>query len=264
MYRIKSICILQRMGEIMKKLFICMVFIVSCFSLYSPPTYAASNQLIIINKSTNHLAYYKYDKLQKIFIVATGRKPSYTPEGKFKVVTKIVNRPYYKENIKGGDPRNPLGKRWIGINARNTPGNTYAIHGNNNASLIGKYVSAGCIRMYNEDVKWLYSQVTLNTPVIITSTTKSFKAIAAAYDFKVTGSEDLPVNKISSVLKKGSKGLDVTVLQKKLTALGYDTKGNNGIFDLNTENALKKFQADKKLTVDGIVGPQTKKALGLK
>lgn len=247
----------------MKKLVIYLLLFVSFFMFYSKPADAASNQLIIINKSTNHLAYYKNNTLQKIFLVATGRKTSYTPEGKFKIVTKIVNRPYYTGHIKGGDPRNPLGNRWLGINARNTPGNTYAIHGNNNASSIGKYVSSGCVRMYNEDIKWLYVQVNLNTPVIITSSTKSFKSIASINGFKVTGSETITVEKTIAPLKKGSKGPEVTALQKKLTALGYDTKGTDGIFGLNTEKALKKFQADKILPVDGVVGPQTKKALGL-
>lgn len=246
----------------MKKILVCLLLFVSFFMFYGKPSDAASNQLIIINKSTNHLAYYKNNTLQKIFLVATGRKASYTPEGKFKIVTKIVNRPYYKEHIKGGDPRNPLGNRWLGINARNTPGDTYAIHGNNNPSLIGKYVSSGCIRMYNEDIKWLYSQVNLNTPVIITSSTKTFKAIAGANGFKVTGSETIPV--VNTVLKRGSKGTEVIALQKKLTSLGYDTKGTDGIFGLNTEKALKHFQLDNNLTVDGMVGPQTKKALGLK
>lgn len=251
-------------GKLMKKQLVCLLLFVSCFMINSTPTDAASNQLIIINKSTNHLAYYQNNTLQKIFLVATGRKASYTPEGKFKIVTKIVNRPYYKEHIKGGDPRNPLGNRWLGINARNTPGNTYAIHGNNNASLIGKYVSAGCIRMYNGDIKWLYSQVKLNTPVIITSSTKSFKAIAAANGVNVTGSETVPVAQINTVLKKGSRGPEVIALQKKLTSLGYPTNGIDGIFGSNTEKALKKFQVANKLIVNGIVDPQTKKALGLK
>ena len=79
---------------------------------------------------------------------------------------KVKNRPYYKEGIKGGDPRNPLGDRWLGINVK-VNGRTsyaYAIHGNNNANSIGKYVSAGCIRMHNKDVRWLYDKVKMNTP----------------------------------------------------------------------------------------------------
>ncbi|MFF2457043.1 L,D-transpeptidase family protein [Peribacillus simplex] len=247
----------------MKKL---MVFLlIFAFSLvgFSNTSDAAARQLIIINKANNQLAYYENDNLVRVFSVATGKNASYTPEGKFKVVTKIVNRPYYKGNIRGGDPKNPLGKRWLGINARNTPGNTYAIHGNNDPTTIGKYISAGCIRMYNNDVQWLYERVKMNTVVLIASSNKSFATIAATNGYKVSESVSLPVNTNPS-LKKGSSGPQVIELQKRLTKLGYSTKGVDGSFGKNTEVAVKKFQKSKKLTSDGVVGPKTKKALGLK
>lgn len=226
---------------------------------------ASGSKLIIINKQNNQLAYYANGKLQKIFKVGTGRSRSLTPEGKFKIVKKIVNRPYYKGKIPGGDPRNPLGNRWLGLNARGTWGTTYAIHGNNNPSSIGKYVSSGCIRMYDQEVEWLYKQVPLYTPVIITSSSRSFKSIAASNGYKVSGGESsIPVTKSTSILKRGSKGSAVKTLQKKLTSLGYNTKGIDGSFGPNTEKAVRLFQKKHHLTVDGIVGPATKKALGIK
>ncbi|MFF2290720.1 L,D-transpeptidase family protein [Peribacillus butanolivorans] len=248
----------------MKKFIVFVLMFFFCFGGYSNSSDAASKQLIIINKSNNQLAYYENNKLVRVFIVATGKKSTYTPEGKFKVVTKIVNRPYYKGKIRGGDPKNPLGNRWLGINARNTPGNTYAIHGNNDSNSIGKYVSAGCVRMYNEDVKWLYGKVNMNTTVIITSSSKSFASIAATNGYKVSGSESIPVGNTISILKKGSNGPQVRELQKRLTTLGYSTKGIDGVFGNNTEIAVNKFQRNNKLTPDGIVGPKTKKALGIK
>ncbi|PEZ84166.1 L,D-transpeptidase family protein [Bacillus sp. AFS017274] len=247
----------------MKKLIVFILIFAFSFVGFSNTSDAASRQLIIINKANNQLAYYENDNLVRVFSVATGKKASYTPEGKFKVVTKIVNRPYYKGNIRGGDPKNPLGKRWLGINARNTPGNTYAIHGNNDPNTIGKYISAGCIRMYNNDVQWLYDRVKMNTVVLIASSNKSFATIAATNGYKVSGSVSLPVNTNVS-LKKGSSGPQVIELQKRLTKLGYSTKGVDGSFGKNTEAAVKKFQKAKKLTSDGVVGPKTKKALGLK
>ncbi|MBM7702080.1 L,D-transpeptidase family protein [Metabacillus iocasae] len=227
---------------------------------------ASSSQLIIINKSTNQLAYYNNGKLIKVFRVATGKKPSYTPEGTFKIVNKIKNRPYYKGKVKGGDPRNPLGDRWLGINARGTYGTTYAIHGNNNPSSIGRYVSNGCIRMYDEEVRWLFDQVRVNAVVIITTSQKSFDSIAAANGFKVSGGSHTPVVSTpssSSALKKGHRGSEVKQLQQKLHALGYNTGGIDGVFGVATERAVRDFQRKSELAVDGIVGSATKKALHL-
>lgn len=228
---------------------------------------AAGSKLIIINKAVNRLAYYENGQLKGQFKVGTGRSRSLTPEGKFKIVNKIKNRPYYKGHIPGGDPRNPLGNRWLGLNARGTWGTTYGIHGNNNPSSIGGYVSSGCIRMYDNEVEWLFNQVPTGTTVIITSSGKSFSAIAAANGFKVKGGTNapsVPVSTNGQILKRGSQGPAVQELQRKLTAQGFSTNGVDGFFGLNTENAVRQFQKARKLTADGIVGPATKKALGIK
>ena len=52
-------------------------------------------------------------------------------------------------------------------------------------------------------------------------------------------------------LQLGSKGDQVASLQKQLGIT------SDGIFGKQTESALKKYQADNKLTVDGIAGNQT-------
>ncbi|MEO2075736.1 MAG: L,D-transpeptidase family protein [Bacillus sp. (in: firmicutes)] len=170
----------------MKKLTVIFVLLFSIFFFNLPHSEAASPQLLIINKKTNTLAFYNNGKLVKTFAVATGRSRDLTPEGTFRVVTKIKNRPYYTGGIPGGDPRNPLGDRWMGLEARGTYGTTYGIHGNNNESSIGKYVSSGCVRMHNEEVRWLYDQVQLYTTVIITYSSSSFDAIAKASGYSTT------------------------------------------------------------------------------
>ncbi len=235
------------------------------FSLDLSSASAAGSKFIIINKSNNQLAYYENSQLKKVFRVGTGRSQSLTPEGKFKIVNKIVNRPYYKDNIPGGDPRNPLGNRWLGLNARGTWGTTYAIHGNNNPNSIGGYVSSGCVRMFDNEVEWLFGQVPTNTPVIITSSGKSFDSIAALNGYKTTASSvspSVPAMNSGSILKKGSRGPAVEELQRKLTSLGFTTKGIDGAFGNNTDQAVRQFQKSRRLTVDGVVGPATRKALG--
>ncbi|MFJ7975549.1 L,D-transpeptidase family protein [Peribacillus sp. JNUCC 23] len=240
------------------------VFIITCCLFFGVETAsAAKSQLIIINKNTNQLAYYENSQLKKSFIVATGSKTSDTPEGTFKIVNKIVNRPYYKGNIPGGSPKNPLGNRWLGLNARQTQGTTYAIHGNNNPASIGNYVSAGCIRMYNNEVKWLFETVSINTPVVITSSSKNFESIAASSGFKVKGNPTATPVTTAITLKRGSKGAEVSKLQKQLTSLGFSTNGSDGVFGPATEKAVKEFQKARKLKADGIVGAMTKKALGM-
>lgn len=137
------------------------------FLLMTAPVLADDSIKIVINKKVNKLAYLKNGVVEKIFPVATGRRASYTPEGSFRVVRKLVKPAYRKLKIPGGSPRNPLGARWLGFNARGTSGGTYGIHGTNNPRSIGKYASGGCIRMYNQDVIWLYDHVPVNTVVEI-------------------------------------------------------------------------------------------------
>lgn len=66
-----------------------------------------------------------------------------------------------------------------------------------------------------------------------------------------------------TTLRKGSKGQDVKKLQEKLITLGYSLGryGADGVYGTSTYNAVKAFQKNKKLTVDGIAGPATQKAL---
>jgi peptidoglycan hydrolase-like protein with peptidoglycan-binding domain len=58
-------------------------------------------------------------------------------------------------------------------------------------------------------------------------------------------------------IRRGSTGNPVRRAQKRLTLGGYDTKGVDGIFGADTEAAVRRFQRDRALTVDGIVGPRT-------
>jgi hypothetical protein len=63
------------------------------------------------------------------------------------------------------------------------------------------------------------------------------------------------------MLRRGSSGSNVRFLQQKLQELGYAPGPIDGDFGPRTERAVKDFQADQGLAVDGIVGPQTWGAL---
>ncbi|MGW9019636.1 L,D-transpeptidase [Priestia megaterium] len=119
--------------------------------------------------------------------VATGKTWDKTPVGFFKVVNKIKNRSYYTGHISEGDPRNPLGKRWLGLNANSTYGDIHGIHGNNNESSIRKYVSHGCVKMHNADIEKLYDKVQVDTPIAITYSYKSFVDLTSVCGYKFKG-----------------------------------------------------------------------------
>ncbi|MBQ7770183.1 MAG: peptidoglycan-binding protein [Clostridia bacterium] len=61
-------------------------------------------------------------------------------------------------------------------------------------------------------------------------------------------------------LKRGSSGNDVKELQSALNGAGYPLTVD-GVFGVQTENAVKQFQTAKGLTVDGVCGVQTWAAL---
>jgi lipoprotein-anchoring transpeptidase ErfK/SrfK len=99
----------------------------------------------------------------KQFRVGLGEDNS-TPRGTWKVGTKLVNPTYYPPRggriIPPDDPENPLGGRWIGltgVSGEAVGQLRYGIHGTNEPESVGRSVSLGCIRLYNEDVEALYN-----------------------------------------------------------------------------------------------------------
>jgi lipoprotein-anchoring transpeptidase ErfK/SrfK len=73
----------------------------------------------------------------------------------------IERQPYLPRFMAGGDG-NPLGARALYL------GKTlYRIHGTNQPSTIGSFVSSGCIRLTNEDIVDLYGRVNVGTRVVV-------------------------------------------------------------------------------------------------
>ena len=66
----------------------------------------------------------------------------------------------------------------MGFNARGTDGSKYGIHGTNQPSSIGKYISQGCIRMKKNDVEYLFDRIPIGTKVWIVKSKKSFQQLA--------------------------------------------------------------------------------------
>jgi lipoprotein-anchoring transpeptidase ErfK/SrfK len=73
----------------------------------------------------------------------------------------IARQPYLPRMTAGG-PGNPLGARALYIG-----GTEYRIHGTNDPSTIGKFVSSGCIRLTNDNIIDLYNRVQVGAKVIV-------------------------------------------------------------------------------------------------
>lgn len=86
------------------------------------------------------------------------------------------------------------------------------------------------------------------------------KAEKQAYE--LTGNPDSPPEASYTTLRPGDRNDEVTRLQQKLVEKGYLTQANvTGVYDSATEEAVRKFQKDNSLSVDGVAGEQTQHKL---
>ena len=76
--------------------------------------------------------------------------------------TEMIERQPYLPRFMAGGPGNPLGARAMYLGST-----VYRIHGTNQPSTIGKFVSSGCIGMLNDDVSDLFERVKVGTRVVV-------------------------------------------------------------------------------------------------
>lgn len=136
---------------------------------------------IIINLPELRLYYFPPGENRvHVFPVGIGRQGLSTPETISYIGEKRKNptwRPtedmkarYFAEHGKHlsdvvpAGPNNPFGKYALRLGT-----SVYLLHGSNQRFGIGMRASSGCIRLYDEDIKWLYDNVKSNTPVRIVS-----------------------------------------------------------------------------------------------
>lgn len=114
------------------------------------PDPAALPYRIEVSVNNRRLRLLKNGVLQKQYPIAVGRILHSTPVGNYIIINKEPN------------PGGPFGTMWMSLSKEH-----YGIHGTNNPSSIGKFVSRGCIRMYNRDVEELARLIPIGTPVFI-------------------------------------------------------------------------------------------------
>jgi lipoprotein-anchoring transpeptidase ErfK/SrfK len=141
-------------------------------TLTSAVAYNAANKPIRleIRLNSRQAILYQGDVPIKRYPIGIGRPGWETPKGNFRVLQMKRNptwiSPFTDEAISPNDPRNPLGGYFIGFwtNGRNWIG----FHGTLDPNSIGNAASHGCIHMRTSDLKDLYAQVNLGTPVKVT------------------------------------------------------------------------------------------------
>ena len=118
---------------------------------------------IFVDKSQNVLILKNGNDVVKVYSVSTGENNS-TPAGDFKIASKLVDPVWFKSGavVPPESPANVLGTRWMGFDIAG-----YGIHGTTDPDKIGRQITAGCVRMRNEDVEELYMLVPMGTEVKI-------------------------------------------------------------------------------------------------
>jgi len=110
---------------------------------------------IVVSIPDHKLALIEGDRVVKIYPVAVGATATPSPEGDFRIGTRLENPSWYwPGKVIPAGVGNPLGPRWMGLGMRG-----FGIHGTNEPRTIGRNASHGCIRMRNRDVKELFRRV---------------------------------------------------------------------------------------------------------
>lgn len=122
-----------------------------------------------INLNRRRVTLFQGHTLIKSYPIAVGRPGWETPVGEFKVKQMFKDPPWMHPFkgfvIPGGAADNPLGRYWIGFWTDGK--NWIGMHGTPNPESVGRAVSHGCIRMYNQDIEELFARVGPGTPVIV-------------------------------------------------------------------------------------------------
>ena len=118
---------------------------------------------VLVDKSQNTLILKAGDEIVRTYTVSTGENNS-TPVGIFVIETKLVDPVWFKSGaiIPPDSSKNVLGTRWMGFDIAG-----YGIHGTTEPEALGQQVTAGCVRMRNDEVEGLYDLLPFGTKVTV-------------------------------------------------------------------------------------------------
>jgi L,D-transpeptidase ErfK/SrfK len=133
----------------------------------------APHRGIVINLPELRLYYYPAKGQPRSFPIGIGGEGKETPVGRTVIGAKRVHPvwiptasehaedPELPQSI-GPGPDNPMGEYALYLGWKG-----YAVHGTNKPYSIGRRDSHGCVRLYPEDIAWLFREVAVGTPVTV-------------------------------------------------------------------------------------------------
>lgn len=132
------------------------------------PEPQAETVRLVLRRGERRLYVYRGESQIASYPVAVGRPGWETPLGRHKVIQMIEHpswqNPFTGEVVPPGSD-NPLGDRWIGFWTNGT--NYIGFHGTPNRESVGRAASHGCVRLYNEHIRELFTLVTMGTTVTV-------------------------------------------------------------------------------------------------
>ncbi|BAY07971.1 L,D-transpeptidase [Calothrix sp. NIES-2098] len=123
---------------------------------------------VVVDLSDRRAYVYRKDVVIASYPIAVGKKGWETPTGTFQVM-HMQHDPVWRhpitDKVFAAGKDSPLGDRWIGFWSDGH--NEIGFHGTPDTNVMGTAISHGCLRMRNPDVRLLYTQVSVGTPVIV-------------------------------------------------------------------------------------------------
>ena len=122
---------------------------------------------VTVSRSAFTLTLFVKGEPVRRFPVGVG-KAGATPTGDFRIANKVTDPEWFDgaQVVGAGDPRNPLGNRWMGLSAAGTL-TGYGLHPTSDPRSIGRAFSEGCVRLRPQDAETLFRVCPVGTPVEI-------------------------------------------------------------------------------------------------
>ncbi|EAW38461.1 L,D-transpeptidase [Lyngbya sp. PCC 8106] len=123
---------------------------------------------LVLRLAQRRVFVYRNDQQVASYPVAVGKPGWETPTGQFQVIQMVENPTWqnpWTGEVSSPGPNSALGLRWIGFWTDGK--DTIGFHGTPTVNSIGRAASHGCVRMRNEDVVALFTQIEMGTTVIV-------------------------------------------------------------------------------------------------